>query len=133
MDKISKQFPILSRQKTTDIFLKVDNKMTKLKIFKIERFIRIAKKFNIRVHISISTFFDGQKFINPIKNGVKYTCFMNEIIKKAKDFASLKNIAGIHFEYLRYQRNAFKYNEGINAINYFVKKAVIELKKKIKI
>jgi hypothetical protein len=41
MDKISKQFPILSKQKTTDIFLKVDNKMTKSKKLKIERFIKI--------------------------------------------------------------------------------------------
>ena len=39
----------------------------------------------------MSIFFDGQKFINPKKNGVKYACFMNERIKKAKYFASLKN------------------------------------------
>ena len=127
MDKIMKQFPILSRKKTTDIFLNV-NKITNSKI--LENFIQMAKKFNIRVHISMLTFFDGQKFINPIKNGVKYTCLMNEIINKAKYFASLRNIAGIHFEYLRYPGDAFKYKGGIDAINYFVKKAVIELKQK---
>ena len=62
MDKIIKQFPILSRKKTTDIFLNIDT-ITNSKKLKIENFIRTAKKFNIMIHISILTFFDGQKFI----------------------------------------------------------------------
>ncbi len=57
---------------------------------------------------------------------------MNEIIKKAKQFANIRYISGIHFDYLRYPGNAFKYKEGINAINYFVKKAVLELKENYK-
>ena len=69
----------------------------------------------------------------PIKNGVKYSCFMNEKIRKAKYFSSLKNIAGIHFDYLKYPGNAYKYNGGINVINSFIKQAVTELKKRIKI
>ena len=96
MDKIIKQFPILSRKKTTDIFLNIDT-ITNSKKLKIENFIRTAKKFNIMIHISILTFFDGQKFINPIKNEVKYSCFMNEIIKKSKIFYIIK----------KYSRNSF--------------------------
>lgn len=107
--------------------------MINSKKLKIENFIRIVKKYNIRVHISILMFFDGQKIINPIKNGVKYTWFIHERIKNSKYIASLKNIAGIHVEYLRYPGNEFKCNGGINAINVFVKQSVIELKKIIKI
>ena len=56
---------------------------------------------------------------------------MNEI-KKSKQFANLRYISGIHFDYLRYPGNIFKYKKGINTINYFVKKAVIELKENFK-
>ena len=42
-------------------------------------------------------------------------------------------VAGIHFDYLKYPGNAYKYNGGINVINSFIKQAVTELKKRIKI
>jgi len=131
MDKIIKQFPILSRKKTTDIFLNIDT-ITNSKKLKIENFIRTAKKFNIMIHISILTFFDGQKFINPIKNEVKYSCFMNEIIKKSKIFYIIKKYSRNSFWLKRYPGNAYKYNGGINVINSFVKQAVTELKIKNK-
>lgn len=47
---------------------------------------------------------------------------MNKIIKQVTHYASLKGVDGIHFDYLRFGGNAYKYKNGVNAVNYFVKK-----------
>ena len=121
MDKIAKQFPTLKTKKTTDIFL---NFVSDSKKVQVQKFINLAKKYNIRVHIWMLAFFDGNKFINPLNSEN-----MKKRIARAKYFASLKDLAGIHFDYLRYPGDAYKHNGGVNAINSFVKQAVTELKK----
>ena len=126
MMSIAKQFPILKTKRTTDIFL---NFVTDSKKNQVQKFINLAKKYKIRVHIWMLAFFDGKNFVNPLKNGKENSEFMKKRIERAKYFASLKGVAGIHFDYLRYPGNAYKNNGGVNAINSFVKQAVTELKK----
>ncbi len=88
MMSIAKQFPILKTKRTTDIFL---NFVTDSKKNQVQKFINLAKKYNIRVHIWMFAFFDKEN-----------SEFMKKRIERAKYFASLKDIAGIHFDYLRY-------------------------------
>ncbi len=46
-----------------------------------------------------------------------------KIIKKVKYYAGLKEVDGIHFDYIRFPGNAYKYKNAVKAINYFTKKA----------
>ena len=46
-----------------------------------------------------------------------------------KEYASIKGVAGIHFDYLRFPGTAYKHANGVKAINYFTKKACNELHK----
>ena len=103
--------------------------MTDKKKGQVQSFINLAKKYNIRVHIWMLTFFDGKSFVNPIQNGKENTSYFKKRIERAKYFATLKNLAGIHFDYLRYPGNAHKNKGGVEAINSFVKQAVTDLKK----
>lgn len=86
-----------------------------------------AGKLGINVHIWMQTFNDGS-WISPVySNGnYKYTLF-NSIINEAKEYASIEGIDGIHFDYLRFPGTAYKYKNGVAAINYFTKQACTEL------
>ncbi len=126
MDSVSKQFPTLKTKGTTDIFL---NFVTYSKKEKAQKFINLAKKFNIRVHMWMLAFFDGKSFVNPLNNGKENSKFFKEKIDRALYFAKFQNVAGVHFDYLRYPGTAHKHNGGVNAINSFVKQAVTEIKK----
>lgn len=86
-----------------------------------------ANKLGIRVHIWVQTFHYGSTWINPVKNGAPNYDEFNKIIKKAKSYASLKGVSGIHFDYLRYPGNAYKTKGATNAISTFVKKACTSL------
>lgn len=87
------------------------------------KWIQKAHKYGIKVHIWISVFYKG-KFIKPVSKKGKFNYkYMNKIIKKAKYYAGLKGVDGIHFDYIRFGGNAYKYKNAVKAINYFVKKA----------
>lgn len=88
-----------------------------------------AKSLGIKVHIWMQTFNDGS-WISPVNKGgtYKYSLF-NSIIKKAKEYAAIDGVAGIHFDYLRFPGTAYKYTNGVAAINYFTKTACTELHK----
>ena len=60
---------------------------------------------------------------NPLKNGKFNYNLMNSKLKTIKSYAKIKGIAGIHFDYIRYPGNAYKYPKAIKVINYFTKKA----------
>lgn len=92
------------------------------------KWIKKAHKYGIKVHIWISVFYKG-KFIHPSnKKGVYNYKQMNSIINQAKYYASIKEVDGIHFDYLRFGGNAYKYKNGAAAINYFVKNACSEIR-----
>lgn len=86
-----------------------------------------AKSLGINVHIWIQTFYkDG--WIYPVDANGKYKeSLFNSIIDTAKDYASIDGVAGIHFDYLRFRGDAYKYANATNSINYFVKSASEQL------
>ena len=88
-----------------------------------------AAKYGIKVHIWMQIFYDG-KWISPInKDGTfKYT-YMNKKIKLAKTYAKMKGVAGIHLDYTRFGGTAPNYGDAVKVINYFVKKACVEVRK----
>ncbi|MBE6490897.1 MAG: hypothetical protein E7Z83_08585 [Methanobrevibacter sp.] len=88
----------------------------------VESWIASANKYGMRVHIWMQTFYDGG-WINPVKNGSPNTAYFNQVINEAKEYASLKGVAGIHFDYMRYPGTAYKTTGGTAAISQFAKLA----------
>lgn len=98
--------------------------------FKIESFIKNARNHGIKVHIWMQIFYEDGKWVSPVnKDGSYKYNFMNQKIKLAKKYATLKGVGGIHFDYLRFPGNAYKYLNGAKAINYFTKKCSNEIHK----
>ena len=95
----------------------------------VVKWINKAHKYGMKVHIWISVFYKG-KFIAPCsKKGVYNYKHMNKIINQVKYYAAIKQVDGIHFDYLRFPGNAYKYKNAASAINYFTKKACSEVRK----
>ena len=61
-----------------------------------------AKGF--KIHIWFSTFFNAtsKKWTNPIVNGKLNQKYFNKVISRAKYYASIEGVAGIHLDYVRY-------------------------------
>lgn len=87
----------------------------------VEKFIAKAGNYGINVHIWMQIFYDGD-WISPVYDDGSYKySFFNSKINEAKYYASLKGVAGIHMDYLRFPGTAYKHPNGANAINYFTK------------
>lgn len=88
-----------------------------------------AKSLGIGVQIWLSTFYDGS-WISPVNDdgSYKYDLF-NSIINKAKKYAKIKGVAGIHFDYIRFPGTAYKHSNGADAVTYFTKTACKALHK----
>ena len=95
----------------------------------VSTFAKDAGKLGINVNIWMQTFNDGS-WISPVysSGNYKYSLF-NSIIDEAKEYAGIEGVDGIHFDYLRFPGTAYKYKNGVEAINYFTKKACDELHK----
>lgn len=95
----------------------------------VQNFVADAKSVGISVHIWMQAFYNGG-WILPVDDSgnFRYSLF-NSIIAEAKDYASIKGVAGIHFDYLRFGGTAYKHANGVEAINYFTKQACEELHK----
>lgn len=88
-----------------------------------------AKSLGIKVHIWMSTFHDGE-WISPLTNDGAYNnALFNSLIKDAKEYASIKGVSGIHFDYIRFPGTAYKHANGVDAITYFTKTACKALHK----
>ena len=81
---------------------------------KVLKFIEEANTKNIKIHIWMQCFYDGE-WHNP-----KTTDLTNQI-NEAKKYAKLKGVFGVHLDYLRYPGNAYKTSGGADAITKFVK------------
>lgn len=95
----------------------------------VENFIAQANSLDIKVHIWMQAFYNGG-WISPVdsEGKFKYSLF-DSITKQAKEYASLKGVAGIHFDYLRFGGTAYKHKNGVEAINYFTKQVCEALHK----
>lgn len=89
----------------------------------VEKFVAKANDKGIKVHIWMQVFYQGGKWYNPVKNKKINYKLINSKIKLAKKYAKVKGISGIHFDYLRYPGTAYKYSNGVKAINYFTNHA----------
>lgn len=89
----------------------------------VEKFVSDANAKGIKVHIWMQVFYQNGKWQNPVKNKKINYDLINSKIKLAKKYAKIKGIAGVHFDYLRYPGTAYKYTNGVKAINYFTKQA----------
>ena len=113
---------LLANKGTTEIFLNFQA-LTLHGESAVVNWIGNANKLGIRVHIWMQTFHYGSTWINPVKNGAPNYAEFDKIINKAKHYASIKGVSGIHFDYLRYPGNAYKTKGSTNAISTFVKRA----------
>ena len=97
---------------------------------KVISFIKKAHKYGIKVHLWMQVCFSNGKWISPMNsdNTIKYS-FLNKKIREAKSYAKIKGVDGIHFDYLRYPGSGIHYKNPDNAINYFVKKVSIGIRK----
>ena len=84
---------------------------------KVTKFIKRAKKYGVNIHIWMQCFYNGN-WINPLKCGKNY---LNKIISRAKYYARIPGVAGIHFDYLRFGGNAYEYKGATEKINSFTK------------
>ena len=112
----------LSKRGTKHIFLlhtafKLHGKTAVLK------WIKQAHKYGMKVHLWICAFYNGGYVVPCSKSGHYNYKQMNKVIKKAKYYAGLKEVDGIHFDYTRFPGNAYKYKNAVKAVNYFIEKA----------
>ena len=96
---------------------------------KVLKWIKKAHKYGMKVHMWISVFYQNGKFTPAANMDGSYSYgHMASIINRTKYYASLKGVDGIHFDYIRYGGTAYKYENSVKAINYFVKTASKELR-----
>ncbi len=120
-DMKSADLSSLASKGTSDIFLNY-YAIEKWGKSAVESWVASANKYGINVHIWMQTFYDGS-WINPVKNGSPNTAYFNQVIAEAKEYAAIKGIAGIHFDYMRYPGTAYKTTGGTAAISQFAKLA----------
>lgn len=96
----------------------------------VENFITNAHSHGIKVHLWMQVFYKDGKWQYPVsKNGKYKTSLINSKVKLAKSYAKIKGVDGIHFDYLRFPGNAYKYKNAAAAVNMFTKKASSEIHK----
>ncbi|SDA47879.1 hypothetical protein [Methanobrevibacter millerae] len=122
MDKVN--FKNLSNHGVTDLFLDYRCLNTHDKA-QVETWIQDAKKEGISVHILAQIFNDDEKWYNPTNQS-----FADAKIKELKEYAGLKDLAGIHMNYVRYDGASAAENDNCTqAVSDFVVNATGELRK----
>nr|WP_295162771.1 hypothetical protein [uncultured Methanobrevibacter sp.] len=88
-----------------------------------------ANKYGMKVHIWMQVFYEG-KWVKPLKSdGSLNYGMMKKKVAKAVYYAKIKGVAGVHMDYVRFGGTAHKYDNAVKAINYFVKKVCMEVRK----
>lgn len=95
----------------------------------VVNFIAKAHKYGMKVHIWMQVCYDGS-WVRPCNsdNTIKYG-FLNSKIRAAKSYAKIPGVDGVHFDYVRFGGTAHLYKTSTDAINYFVKKASVQIHK----
>lgn len=86
----------------------------------VMEWIKKANDHGIEVHIWMQIFNTGD-WISPVKNGKPDSAYFNYKIEEAKYYAGLEGVSGLQMDYIRYEGNAYKDQNGTAAINEFVK------------
>ena len=86
----------------------------------VEKWINDANKLGMRVHIWQQVYYTSSDgWVDPVKGGSGY---LEKQINEALSYTKIKGVAGVHFDYLRYNGNAYKTSGGTAAISDFIKK-----------
>ena len=119
----------LAKRGTKHIFLHVQSIALHGKSAVVS-FIKKAHRYKMKVHLWMQICYSGGKWVRPINkdNTIKYS-FLNKKIKQAKKYAKIKGVDGIHFDYMRFGGTAHLYKNPNRAMNYFAKKASIQIHK----
>lgn len=128
-------FTDLSSHGVTDIFLNY-YAFQRFNESVVESLALTAKENGINVHIWAQIFKDSEFWTRPVdRNGnVNYEAFDRKTAE-LEYYASVKGIAGIHYDYLRfsgseyYNNTAWQNPGGKEAITYFVKKSTEAIRK----
>lgn len=80
---------------------------------KVIAWIKKAKTNNIKTHIWVQCFYDGD-WVNPVNMD------LTKKRKEIKGYANTEGVYGIHLDYLRYPGNAYKTSNGTATITKFV-------------
>ena len=121
-DMKSVDFDKLEKYGTKHIFLN-SKAIERFNKTYVESWIKDAKAHGIKVHLWMQVFYKSNTWKLPIKNGKIDYDFINAKVQEAKSLAKVKGVAGIHFDYIRFPGNAYKYDNAIKAVNHFTKKA----------
>lgn len=121
-DMTSVNFKTLQKYGTKHIFLN-SKAIERFGKSYVESWVKEAKSHGIKVHLWMQVFYKSNKWQNPIKNGKIDYSLIKTKVKEAKSLAKVKGISGVHFDYIRYPGNAYKYDGAVKAVNYFTKKA----------
>ncbi|WP_458456230.1 putative glycoside hydrolase [Methanobrevibacter sp.] len=113
----------LRKNGTTDLFLNY-YAFTAHGEKEVLAWIEKAKNVGINVHIWMQCFYDGE-WHNP------KTSNLSPKVAEAMKYAHMKNVAGVHLDYLRYPGNAYKTSGGADAITAFVKQVKSAIPKDI--
>ena len=122
MDKVD--FKTLAEHGVTDLFLDYRCMDTHDKA-QVEKWIADAKSEGISVHILAQIFNDDEKWYDPTNQS-----FVDAKIKELEDYASLKDLTGIHMNYMRYEEAKSSENdEYTQAVSDFAVNATEALRK----
>lgn len=121
-DMKSVNFDKLEKYGTKHIFLN-SKAIERFNKTYVESWIMEAKGHGIKVHLWMQVFYKSNTWKLPIKKGKIDYDFINTKVKEAKTLAKVKGVAGIHFDYIRFPGNAYKYDNAVKSVNYFTKKA----------
>lgn len=126
-DMYKVNFKKLSKLGTKHIFLS-HAAFEKYGESKVLKWITKAHKYGMSVHIWMAVFYQNGKYIHACDKKGNYNYkHMTKIINKAKHYAGLKGVDGLHFDYVRFGGNAHKFKNSAAAINYFIKTASVTL------
>ena len=71
----------------------------------------------------VPIFKNGNTWSYPLINGELNTYFFNQKISEISMCCHVKGVSGIHFDYIRYPGNAYKFDGSSDAINEFIRQA----------
>ncbi|MBQ2653846.1 MAG: hypothetical protein IJF83_09830 [Methanobrevibacter sp.] len=88
-----------------------------------------ANSYGMKVHIWVQVFYDGN-WVKPIKSdgSIDYG-YMKRKASTVVNYAKIKGVAGVHLDYVRFGGTAYKYDNSVKAVNYFVKKVCTDVRK----
>ena len=99
----------------------------------VESFIKKAHGYGIKVHLWVQICYDGENWISPVNKDKDLTIkfwFINQKVRESVNFAKVKGVDGIHFDYVRFGGTAHNYKaSAAKALNWFVKKASYQVHK----